>query len=295
MAVFLLSIYSLNAEIITVPPDDAEFTYGLGVANKVEASLNEAKAAITTKLISTVSSESTTKGFSSSGRSNSSFSYINKVKSVEIALTNVEVLSQNFNGQNWSTLIRVSKLDLQNAVLNSLSHLSSELNQFLDNHQSNQGISCFFEIGQADDKHILMSQLLTILPKDAVTEYKEELTKFLQLKSRCLTQNTLVINNDNALLGKSLKSLFRKKYKVVNSDTENAGSLEYQVKYKEFEFSGQFVANATAIIKIFDEKSRLIEEQTVSGKGSSFTNAEEAKVKATQALIEKTSSKMEYL
>lgn len=280
---------------IKQPADDDVYLFSIGVASAQNASIEDAKGVLVSRLLSTVSSDITVKVQSSNGSADSQMMSNSRSQSITLPLANVELVEQAQINNYWHSLIRVKRKAIIISIEDIQTTENKQLRALLNNNKGNDGVSCFFSVKKFKPNFQRLSDVNSLAKNLSLPTDLELVTAWQELERRCLGQNILFIKSKGARyleLEDALISALTE-YQFSDTSSQSSGSLIYQSKITKTKDSSGFLNFIHLIVTVSDENRRQHVKFDLNTQGYSFFSEEDATANAITELVSKLKNKME--
>tara|TARA_R110002153_G_scaffold236502_5_gene390671 strand:- start:36 stop:995 length:960 start_codon:yes stop_codon:yes gene_type:complete len=290
---FYLTAASKNS--IKQPADDYVYLYSIGVASSQNASIEDAKGVLVSRLLSTVSSDITLKMQSNNGSADSQMMSNSHSQSITLPLANVELVEQAQINNYWHSLIRVKRKAIILSIEDIQTTEQKQLRAVLNDNKGNNGTSCFFSVKEFKPNFDRLSDVNSLAKNLSLPIDSELVTAWQKLESRCLRQNSLFIKSKGTRYSE-LEDAIKNEltdYQFVGTPSQSIGSLSYQAKVTKTKDSSGFLNFIHLIVAVSDENQKQYVKFDLNTQGYSFFSEEDATVNAINELVSKLKNKME--
>lgn len=290
---FYLNAASQNA--IKQPADDDVYLYSIGVASSQNASIEDAKGVLVSRLLSTVSSDITVKVQSNNGLADSQMMSNSRSQSITLPLANVELVEQAQINNYWHSLIRVKRKAIIISIEDIQATEQKQLRAVLNDNKGNNGISCFFSVKKFKPNFERLSDVNSLAKNLTLPADLELVRAWQKLESRCLRQNSLFIKSKGTRyseLEDALKSELTE-YQFAGAPSQSIGSLSYLAKVTKTKDPSGFLNFIHLIVEVSDESQKQYVKFDLNTQGYSFFSEEDATANAINELVSKLKNKME--
>jgi hypothetical protein len=277
---------SIARQYIKLPKDTDHTLYSVGVSFTQNGSIEEAKAQIALRLLSTVSSATEIRTTHKNGVNTQIMNAKSVSETNRIPISKVTLLEQDNIKGEWHSLISIDRNELNRTMQDSLTPMERDISSFVNQCQTTALFSCYRKSQEMTDVEERYQAITSIIGRDIhsnATKYIEKLNSAL-LTSRSGNVVVVEVTGDAACtkkLSSTIKQSLTNKYQVVINNP-SAGKVAVDCKAQAMNIGGQLLGSVTLILKVFDEQGKTIKSETMNARGYSFKSLNDAKFLAIE-------------
>ena len=293
--ILLLLLQPLALEVETIPADDENYIYGLGIDLDHSNAQKLALADITQKLSTRIQSSVGISQHKTGNSTTTSTKQQTLAVSQEIELPNIQVINNSKIDHKWRVLVRVERKLVQLSLKQQLESINDELMFIIEDFSESQGPACWHALSKNNHKKEKLAALIPAyigsgMAEESAQEYIQQAQAFERLYKRCKYKNKYTITypaQSSTDFKRAFEQLIKSQGFKVTNQKKDTGNIKVKLSEKQSYAFKNHLNIINAEFTISDEFGDEIKFIKLKSKGSSFNNKAEANKKAVINLINK--------
>ena len=196
--ILLLLLQPLVFAVETIPADDENYIYGLGIDLDHSNAQKLALADITQKLSTRIQSSVGISQHKTGNSTTTSTKQQTLAVSQEIELPNIQVINNSKIDHKWRVLVRVERKLVQLSLKQQLESINDELMFIIEDFSESQGPACWHALSKNNHKKEKLAALIPAyigsgMAEESAQEYIQQAQAFERLFKRCKYKNKYTI------------------------------------------------------------------------------------------------------
>ncbi|WP_371188707.1 hypothetical protein [Thalassotalea maritima] len=283
------------------PPLDTDvFIYGVGSDSVYEQAKQAAFADVSQKLYSKNQVDTELHIVKENHHVSDKTVFRTRSKTIPIQFPRVDIIQSEQVDNRWWVVIKIDRTQLSQSLLNQVHESAEELSWMMEEFIDAPGPACWFELSNTSTDQSNLSGLIGAYlgnggSEDQVQEAKSTVASFAKLFKKCQKRNLYrlnIVGDSNAKLTASLREQLQGSKIQLTNRKSRTGEVRIVLTMSTDVAFSQYYANYEANISLLDEHGSVLQQQTITSRGVSFSNTAGAQAMAQKQLLENVKTQL---